>query len=204
MGWLIALVIVVLIAILPVGASIIYDADGLVLRLLLGWIRIRLFPKKQKKTAVKQKQEQKAKPEKKSKTGQQSKKEPSGGRFLDFLPLVRIALEFLGSFRRKLRLDCMELKLTMAAEDPCDLAVNYGRAWAALGNLMPQLERLFVIKKRDLQIQCDFAGAEPVIYARLDVTITVGRLLGLVVKYGFKAVREFMNIMKLRKGGAYK
>lgn len=60
--------------------------------------------------------------------------------------MVKVALNFLGDFRRKLRVNRLELKLILAGGDPCDLAVNYGRAWTAVGNLMPQLERLFVIK----------------------------------------------------------
>ena len=44
--------------------------------------------------------------------------------------------------------------------DPCDLAINYGKAWAALGNLWSRLEQFFVIKKRDVEIQCDFEASQ--------------------------------------------
>ena len=123
---------------------------------------------------------------------------------MDFLPLVRTALDFLGAFRRKLRVNRLEMKIIMTGGDPCDLAVNYGRAWAALGNLVPLLERCFVIKKRDLEVECDFVAEETLIYARLDLTITLGRILLLAVRYGIRALREFLKIMKLRKGGAVK
>ena len=87
------------------------------------------------------------KPPQPPKTPKEKKpKAEKGGSLLDFLPLVKIALDFLGDFRRKLRLDNLYLRLILAGSDPCDLAVNYGRAWAALGNLMPQLEKWFVIK----------------------------------------------------------
>ena len=129
-------------------------------------------------------------------------KKEKGGSLLDFLPLVRVALDLLGDFRRKLRLDRLELKLIMAADDPCDLAINYGRAWAALGNLFPLLERAFVIKKRDIEVECDFTVSETLIIARLDITITLGRIIALVVRYGIRALREYLKIMKLRKGGA--
>lgn len=199
-GWLIALGILVLIAILPVGASLIYDEDGLILSLLLGCIKIRLFPKPSRKD--KKPKKEKKKPEKPApqKTNPK-KKEPSGGKLTDFLPLVKIGLEFLNSFRRKLRLNRLILKLTMAGGDPCDLAVNYGKAWAAVGNLMPLLERAFVIKKRDIQVQCDFEAADTKVYARLDITITVGRILGIAVKYGIKALFAFIKITNKRKGG---
>ena len=113
-----------------------------------------------------------------------------------------LALEFLGKFRRKLRVNRLELKLVMASDDPCDLAVNYGKAWVALGNLMPQLERLFVIKKRNLEVECDFTAEKTLIFARLDLTITIGRILSLGVVYGIRIIRQYLKIMKTRKGGA--
>ena len=90
----------------------------------------------------------------------------------------------------------------MAGGDPADLAVNYGKTWAAVGGLMPQLERIFVIKKRNIAVQCDFTAEKTLIYARLDVTITLGRLLALVVRYGIRALRQFIDIKNKRKGGA--
>ena len=95
----------------------------------------------------------------------------------------------------------LEVNLVLAGGDPCDLATNSGKAWAALGNLRPRLERLFVIKKRDLEVECDFTSDETLITARLDITITLGRLIALAVRYGIRALREFLKIMKLRKGG---
>ena len=92
----------------------------------------------------------------------------------------------------------------MAANDPCDLAVNYGRAWAAVGNLLPQLEKWFVIKKRDIEVECDFETSQTLVIAHLDLTITLGRLLALVFVYAIRALKEFLNIKKKRKGGAAK
>ncbi len=202
-GWLIALGILVLIAILPVGASLVYDEDGLLLSLLLGIIKIRLFPKQPKEKKKKKKEKKKPQKQQKKKT-EKKPKEKSGGKLTDFLPLVQIGLRFLDSFRRKLRLKCLKLKLTMAGGDPCDLAVNYGKAWAAAGNLIPLLERAFVIKKRDIQVQCDFVASDTLICARLDITITIGRILGIAVKYGVLALTEFIKISNKRKGGTKK
>ena len=98
----------------------------------------------------------------------------------------------------------LELKLIMAADDPCDLAVNYGRAWAAVGNLMPRLERVLVIKKRDIEVECDFEANQTRVIARLDLTITLGRIIGTAVVYGVEALIEFLKIKNKRKGGASK
>lgn len=215
MGWLITFGILFLLAILPLGASVKYNADGPLVRIIAGPIRFTVFPMKKKEKKPKKekpKKEKKPKPEpaaedkkaadtKKEKTEEKKEK---GGSLLDFLPLVQVALDLLGDFRRKLRLNRLELKLIMAGDDPCDLAVNYGRAWTAVGNLFPLLERAFVIKKRDIEVECDFTASEMLIIARLDITITLGRIIALAVRYGIRALREYLKIMKLRKGGAVK
>ena len=202
MGWLIALAVIVLLGILPLGVSARYNGEGPQIRLILGPVKLQVFPAKKKKTP-KEKPQEETQPA--AASGQAKPTEAKkGGKLTDFLPIVQTILDFLGDFRRKIRVNLLQLKLTMAGDDPCDLAVNYGRAWGALGNLEPQLDRLFVIKKKDLQIQCDFEETETKIAARLDLTITVGRLLGLTARYGFRVLREFLSIMKLRKGGAVK
>ena len=90
----------------------------------------------------------------------------------------------------------------MAGGDPYNLAMNYGKAWAAVGNLLPKLEQWFVIKKRDIEVECDFVAAKTTVIAHLDLTITFGRLLASVFKFLIKALVKFLQIKKKRKGGA--
>ena len=216
MGWFIALGVVVLLAVLPLGVSVRYNSDGPLVRVILGPVKITVFPLPKKK-----KKEKKPKKSETSDTAEQAKellpgnpappqapkqkkeeKAEKGGSFLDFLPLVRLAFRFLGDFRRKLRVDRLELKLILAGGDPANLAINYGRTWAAVGNLMPQLDRIFVIKKWDVEVECDFTSQETLVLARLELTITLGRLLSLVFVYAIRAIKEFLTIKKKRKGGA--
>ena len=204
-GWLIALAIIVLLAVLPLGVSAIYDTGGPKVRLILGPYKMILFPKEKKEKKAKEKKQKTEKATKKKTKEAPKPKEKSGGSISDFFPLVDALLDFLGDFFcRKLRVNRLELNLVLAGDDPCDLAVNYGRAWAALGNLVPVLERFFVIKKRDMQVQCDFTAEKTVVYGRLDLSITLGRLLSLGVRYGIRVLREFIQITKLRKGGTVK
>lgn len=209
MGWLITGGILFLLAILPLGVRICYDAAGLMVKVVLGPVKFTVYPLPKKEAEDDKKNsraesEDKKKPEKAS--GSPKEEEPkekeTGGSVLDFLPLVKLALELLGDFRRKLRVDELYLRLIMAGDDPCDLAVNYGRAMAAAGNLIAQLERLFVIKKRDVEVECDFVASQTLIHARVELTITLGRLLSIAVAYGVRAVKEFLSIQKKRKGGA--
>lgn len=207
MGWLIALGILVLLAITPVGVHARYNSDGILLRAIVGPVKITLLPRK-KKEKKRESTEKPVKP-KKEKVPKQKKKpdkpadnQEKGGSVTDFLPLLQLVFDFLGEFRRKLRVNRLELKLVLAGGDPCNLAVNYGKAWAAVGNLMPQLERFFVISKRDVEVECDFTAGQTLIIARLDLTITIGRLLSMAVRYGIRAVREYLKIINKRKGGA--
>ena len=217
MGWLITLLILVLLAVIPLGVSIVYDEDGALVRVIAGPVKIKVYPapKKDKKPqkekrAKKEKKQPKAKKQSESSAKNepatnaepQPQKKKRGGPITDFLPLVKVLLKFLDGFRRKLRLNVLELKLIMAADDPCDLAVNYGKAWAAVGNLMPQLERVFVIQKRNVEVECDFTADKTRVIARLDLTITVGRLLSLVFVLLGRAIVEFIKIVMKRKGGA--
>ena len=212
MGVWIAAAIVLILAVLPLGVRVRYNSAGLILRVIAGPLKITVFPrkKKPKKQKVKQKkpkEEQHAEPSaSEDKPPQPPEAQPEqkekGGSIARFLPFIKLGLKFLGDFRRKLRLDNLYVRLILAGDDPCDLAVNYGRIWAAVGNLMPQLERLFVIKKRDIQVECDFTASETCVVAHLDITITLGRLLALALVYGVRVLIEFLSMK--RKGGGEK
>lgn len=198
MGWAIAFLVIFLLAILPLGVSARYEESGPLVQVVAGPIRVTLFPKKKGK-----KKKEKAKKEKKKKEPAQKKEEPKkekkGGSWKDFIPLVKTGLAFLGDFRRKLRVNRLEVKVILAGGDPGKLALSYGRANMALGVLWPQLERCFAIKKRDVSIQCDFEAEKTTIYANMKITITLGRLLALVCRYGLRALKQFMAIKNKNK-----
>ena len=202
MGWLIF--VLLLLAVLPLGVWIRYDEAGPLVRIVAGPLKIKVFPvrKKAKKAAAPKQEKASLSESTPNPKEQQSTKKANGGSLTDFLPLVNVALDLLGDFRRKLRVDELYLRLILASSDPCDLAVNYGRTWAAVGNLIPQLERCFVIKKRDIAVECDFTADKTLVYLQMKITITFGRLLSLLAIYGFRGLKEFLKLKKKRKGGA--
>jgi hypothetical protein len=203
MFWLITAGVLVLLAVLPLGVSAAYDEGGPLVRLIAGPIRIQVYPAKSKKEKAKDQKPKKTTEKKQEKKKTEEKPaEKKGGSVRDFLPLVSLVLEFLNDFRRKLRVNQLQLRVILAGDDPCDLAVNYGKAWAALGNLMPQLERVLVIQKRDVEVECDFISNQTLIVAKLDLTITLGRLLAVSLYHGVRILWQFLIIMKTRKGGA--
>ena len=201
MGWLIFLAILIGLGCVPLGVRLRYDEDGPLAAVLLGRLPIVLYPLPGwlKKLTSREKKDGEKKPKKEKPKKEEPPKDtvgegPQGGSWKKFLPLVRLGLHFLGDFRRKLRVNRLVLRLTLAGDDPCDLAVNYGRAWAAVGNLLAAMQRAFVIQKRDVEVQCDFLGEETKVVFAMDLTITLGRILGLLVKYGIRAVAILLKM----------
>ena len=195
MAWLVVLAVLVGLAVLPLGVRLRYGETGAFIWLLIGPIKKQLYPKSGDKPA-------KAKKEEKKETPKPQKADKEGGSLTDFLPLAKTAVAFLNELRRKLVVKNLELLVTMAGDDPCYLAENYGRACAALSAFEPQLERLVKIKRKNLQIRCDFLSENSSVFAYADIIISLGRLLFLLFRYGFRALREYINMKDQRKGGA--
>ena len=190
MGWLIALAVVASVLFLPLGFSAIYRQDDPGVWLLIGPLRFRVYPGRQKKKSKKSTQEN------------EKKDASKGGSYKDFWPVVRTIYAFLGEFRRKILVKRLDLKVILAGDDPADLAVNYGRSWAALGSLMPQLKRLFRIREQNIEVECDFTAEETLVYARIDAILTLMRTIHLLSKHGIKIIKQLLELKKLRKGGA--
>ncbi len=191
MGWFIALAVLVGIAILPIGIRGVYRESTADVWVLIGPLKFRLYP---------------AKPKANRNTTQQkkdgNKNAQKGGSLSDFYPIVRTILDFLQQLRRKVSVKNLELKVILAGGDPCDLAVNYGRAWAAVGSLMPQLERFLLIRKKNIEVECDFLAESTKVYAKVDATLTVARAFSLGARHGIKIIKDILKLKKLRKGGA--
>lgn len=198
MGWLIALAVLVIIGCIPLGAFIRFDSKGLLVKIVVGVFRFTVipFPKGKKKSTSTSKPSEEA-PTKSLAQEPTSK----GGSLRDFYPLIQVILDFMNQFRRKLCINDLILKVTLGDDDPCDLAVNYGRAWAALGNLVPLLEKAFRIHKRNFEVQCDFTSSETLIEAQARLTLTVGQLLQIGIVYGYLFIKELLIFKKKRKGG---
>ena len=206
MGWLIALVVVVLLGCVPLGVFFRYDSEGLLVRIVVGMLRFTVIPMPKKKASKKTKGASKdAAAVQKEKPPAQPAEQPApkkGGSLRDFYPMIQLGKRFLNQLRRKLRIDDLVLKLTLGGDDPCDLAVNYGRAWAALSNLVPALENFFRIRRRSFEVQCDFTSEETLIEIQAKLTVPFGQLLEMGIVYGYLFIRELLVFKKKRKGGS--
>ena len=186
-----------LIGCIPVGVDARYNAEGVFLAAKLGPIRLQLLPQKPKKKKKQQKQQKK--PEKAPEKAASQEKKPNpilSGGVDGILQLLDIVLDTLGDLRRKLRVNELTLYVHIGgSDDPAKAAMGYGRAWAAIGAITPSLERLFVIKKRDIRPALDYTISNTQVDAHLVTTITIGRSLALALRAGIR----FLKILNERK-----
>lgn len=196
MTLLVIFAVLVLIGCIPVGVDARYGADGIFLAAKIGPFRLQLLPQKPKKKKKKPaKQPPAVKPAEKKPAEKKQNPLLSGG--VDgLLQLLGLAFDTLGDLRRKLRVNALMLHVTVpGGDDPAKAAMNYGRAWAAIGALTPAVERLFVIKKRDIQPELNYNETQMKVDAHLVTTITIGRSLALALRAGV----GFLKILNERK-----
>lgn len=194
-GFVLAAIILAffLISLIRVGGILEYGEPGLLIRLRLGRFYFTIFPMKPKK----------AKPEKKRKKETKVKPEPespeparSGNTWellKRFLPVVADAA---GRFKDKVRIDRLDMDLTVAARDPATAAIAYGAANGAIGMMIPVLEHNFKVKERQLRTRVDFDRTSPKVRLKAAFSLTIGQGTVLGLRFGVKAFQTYLSYRK--------
>ena len=194
MGWLIVLwiflavtAILALVVFLPVGIRVRYHGDGLKLWYTVGPIRLLRYPE----DAKAHEKRKNAKINLRTVLDEPIKANRKYDNLLgDFWAELKTTLELFWCLRPKLRIKKLCLKLHLAGDDPAALAMQYGGAWAAVGGLLPLLEEGFILKKRDLDVDCNFSGGTATLEAKLDISIGLGRLIWCLVRYSMDTLEQ--------------
>ncbi len=186
----IILAILLALALTPIQIHAEYDENGPLVFAGLGLIRIRLIPAKKKRA---EKSAGKKSGHIKPAADGRSKKQKKGGDFALLRQLLPVLLEALGSFRRKLVITHLDLCAWFGGEDPYKTALNYGRAWAAIGCLIPVLESTFTIKHRNIRADLSDNTASIAIQTALTIRIWLYQLLGMGLRYGLRVVRLYFR-----------
>ena len=183
----IILLILVLLSFLRLGGRAVYAGDGFRADLKVGPLLFRLYPREVKGKSSKHK--------KKKHPDEESAPDRCGSLelFRQFLPLL---LEAVGEFRRKVRIDHIDLELTVAAGDPAAAAIAYGSANALLGMIWPLIENNFNVKDRSLRTGVDFHSDTPVIRADALFTLTLAQLVRIGLRFGPRAWKQYRTIKK--------
>lgn len=191
---LIVLLVLFLLGQIRIGARVEYCEQGLFVHVRAGAIMIPVFPVKKKKENKKT-----PKPEKKAPAEQREKKGGLLKLAVKFIPLV---LDTVKKFRRKLRVDKLDMSLVVCAPDPADAAMRYGQANALLGSLWQPITQAFHVKDSHAHVAVDFDAQNPTIYILASLSLTIAQTLGLVVVFGVKALGILIRNRTGRNAGA--
>lgn len=205
-GILLALLLVL--SLIRIGGLVEYSESGLTVKARLGSLKFTLYPRppKEKKEQKKKKAKKKPAPTEKKGQAKQPKEEkapPEGGKaelLLRFLPL---ACEAAGKFRRKLRIDRLNLDFIAAGGlDAASGALQFGRASAAMGTATALLENSFQVKDMHLRTNVDFSLTEPVVSLNAALSLTIGQCVCLGVWVGLRALKIVLSCRKEQKQAA--
>lgn len=170
-----------------VGCVVSYQQEGLFLWLRTGVVRIRVLPWKRKK---------KEKPVRGKKMGTDLTEEKpvrvKGGGLEYAKRLLPIALEAAGQFQKKLKIDILDLELTIGGQDPADAAMAYGWANGALGALWYPLVEGFHIVDGRARVRLDLEAPAVSLRGRASLSLKLGQICRLAVYFGIKALRAVM------------
>lgn len=187
-GWIIAAAVLLALALLPLGVQVLLDGTFR-LWIVLAFLKIPISfdeKPKAKKTPKKEKNPEKQAPAKET---NRLFRLDLKHYWKDYLAIV---FELLNGLRRKLVLRELTFLAYFGGEEPDDRALNYGRAWAAIGGVMPMLEQAFTIRKRDVRAVYDETAQQVRLYLSLHISIFLGQLIHLA----FQALRRFLVIQK--------
>ena len=200
-GWAIVLALLVLFLLLKVGVWFHWDSQSSLLKVRVGLLRFAIST--DEKESKQQKQKKNEKPVKQKKTdvvaakpsGQKEKKSKKGlspsmkswikallAHWRDLLALIHKVL-------RSPTLDLLRIHLAVGGSDPEVCAMQYGKICAGFSAGLPVLQRLFRIKKQDIDVSCRFDLPKMEVMAEVEATVhiyevfaLVGTVLGLLIK----------------------
>lgn len=212
-GLLITVAVLFVIGITKIGVRVIYQ-DTLTLYLIAGPVRISLLgdkdknPKKEKKKKEKAEKPSKTEIKKQrsdaeektaadSKTGKKKKKKNPWVNAL--LSCWRELLELVGRVLRMPVVDELDLRVTFGGKDPADSALNYGRACAAVGALLPILHNSTRIQSQNVDVVYDEQSDELKFYIRAALVVRIYQIFVLIcaaIGLLFQIYREKKQIDK--------
>ena len=197
-----------------VGAEAEYSEDGFAVSAKIAGRKILLFPRpkktrsqKEKAEAKKQKKQEKKARKAEKKAEKQRRKggkkppkpeeepapEKKGGTVGLVLQLLPVAVQALGALKRRIRIDPLTVHFTAGCTDAADTAILYGRSSGAAGVVVALLEENFDVRHRDVTIDMDFLSGESVIFVRAGISIKIGQILYLAVRYGLACLIVFLK-----------
>ena len=172
------------------------------------FVKIRLYPSKDKKKhykhsmskrearKIKESLKKKAKKTKKKKKEEKRKKEEKESP--DALSIASIILSFVknfvGLFAKAIRVKASRLKITVACEEAAQTALTYAAVTQSINVLFPLLDGLKTVKKlphgKELSVNADFLSEEPTYDIDIELYARIFGILSALCRSAFRAFKK--------------
>ena len=182
---------------LKVGVDAAYDGETLVLRAKAGPVKLTILPKQEKPKKQEKKKKQKPPKEKPEKPKEKTKLPLS-----TLLKLAEHVLRAIGSFRRKLQVDLLRLRVRVGTPDPYNTAMYYGWLQSAVCGLQPMAARALNVRRQEVQLAPDFTSDAVSADGRLILTIRIGQIVGIVLVLAWRALVTYLRRPKKPKNAS--
>jgi len=171
-----------------------YTSSGALLRVGLGPFGLTLFraslPKSDRKV---RRAARKAGRRERKKSAKEVQIKERGAALELFWEIFDQFLEVGSRFKRKLRIDFIQLHITWGAKDPADAAIGYGSAQGVLHIILPLLEVNFKVKETAATVDIDYTLEKPTVYVKVACSLTVMQAITLGVYAGRKALTGYLR-----------
>ena len=194
--WIAAILalLIALLALLRLRLTGVYGEKGASLTVGLGSLSVLRIPRPK---GEEEDPAAKKRPKKKKKEKEDKKDSGKGGPEPGFRKELQIIGRLLGKLKRRLRIDELTLRYLSAGDDPAMTALAFGAANAAAAALARAVESMFRVRKRDVRAAVSFTEDQPRVFARVQLSISLGVLLWLLGK-AFLA-REWARLTAAKK-----
>ncbi len=173
---IVILTILLILLLTRVKVSAEYSEDGALVNLRIAFVKIRLYPKKDKRIA-KTKKRKKAQAKAETLSEKKSKK---GGALPGFWDIIELSKNTFGRLRKKLLIDRLVIRYTAASDDPFNAALSYGLLSGGIGAVYSALANVFRIKKSEFYTSVDFDSKKPLVYVGIRLSMSIASILYVV------------------------
>ena len=193
----------------PLGARACYTGNVFYLDLRVGHFYKRLLPKKKTEGKAKKPKKAKKKKEKKPKeeegaASEKPKKQKKPISF--FIKLAKMGLHASRIFLRSIVIDRLNVRITFAGPDPAAVALDYGKASSIAESIQGIAQRLFRVKRYDVQLNADFCADKLLAEGEIEISFMLWSLFGMANCFAFAFIKMMISdkLASLREKRALK
>ena len=194
-GWLVTAAVLGLLLSAKVGVNLKWENGTALLKVRVGFLRFSLSTNKRTKRSRNKKNGDNQTIKKEAKEKKPAMKKWARA----FLLRWRDVLLLLGKILRSPQLELLRLRITVGNKDPEKCAMQYGKLCAGLSAGLPFVEQQFSIRKKDIDVNCNFALLKNEIYAETEATVRIYEVLAIAVGVLLLLVRIYRDVKNNEK-----